>query len=154
MFRRHLTLRLSRTPLAPAAVGIFAALAILTAFRLPAAGPAWFLSAEYALAALFAVLICTAPAVLAADPRSAPRDIAITAGLFAGMAVLPAPMRLWAVRLGEASMPAATEACLLGLAAAGFLGAVLTHAPRWKTYDARIAWAFVQIGAYWAILAG
>ncbi len=154
MFRRHLALRLSRTPLTGAAIGIFVTLAAVSAFHVPAQGPAWFLSRGYLWTALFAALAWSGPAILAARPVNDVRDVAVTALLFAVLATTTVPPMFWAERLGEIGNTSALYRLATLIPFAGICGAVMVHVPPWRrTYGDGVLWVMVQIGAYWAMVA-
>lgn len=158
MLARHVHLRLLRTPLAPAAAGIFATLAIVAAFRLPAVGPAWFTDpgGTYLIASMFAVFAWGAPTIAAPNPSNTWRDLASTALLFALLTAITVPPLAWAVRLGESPPGQALRQSLLLLLLCPALGTLMLHAlPRpWRrAYDATALGILTQLAALWAILA-
>ena len=142
--------------MAAAAAGIFATLAVVSAFHVPTVGPAWFLTPAYGWTALFAILAWSGPAMLRGDPGQHARDLATTALLVTVLASVTLPPRFWAEALGEFGQGSAVSQSLLTLAAAALGGTVMVHAPRVRpgqTYGEGVMWVMVQIGACWAIVA-
>lgn len=138
-----------------AAAGIVATVGVVAAFYVPTRGPAWFLTYEYGVVALFATLVWGAPCLLAAHPGDTVRDAAATVLLFVALAAITAPPRFWAVRLGQAELAQAVSGTAMFAGVTVLCGTTMIHGVpgRYRrTFDAAVMWVIVQVGAYWAIL--
>jgi hypothetical protein len=149
----RLRIRWQRTPFAAAAAGLIATLVVVSAFFVPAQGPAWFLGRGYLFASTAALMAWGVPAVLASDPSGGWRDFVVTVASFLLLGCVAAPPLFWAERLGESAARSASVSALVLVAVGAFLGTAVVHGvPRPRTYGQGILALVVMLAGAWGVL--